>query len=94
MLAVTFMYYNFCRKHITIKTAPAVAAGVTGHQWTLEVVVQIIDAHFIAKVEAQFEEAFATTNLTRGREFPKTYKPQAPKTPWYLDPDSGGQPSL
>lgn len=40
-LAIQFMYYNFCRKHSTVKTAPAVAAGVTGHVWTLEEVVLI-----------------------------------------------------
>jgi IS1 family transposase len=34
-LALHFMYYNFCRKHSTIKTTPAIAAGVTDRVWTL-----------------------------------------------------------
>jgi len=35
-LALTFAYYNFCRTHQTLKTAPAIKAGLTDHQWTLE----------------------------------------------------------
>ena len=29
MVAIHFIYYDFCWKHRTIKTAPAVAVGVT-----------------------------------------------------------------
>ncbi len=35
-VAIHAAHYNFCRKHSTIKTAPAVAAGVIGDIWTLE----------------------------------------------------------
>lgn len=35
MLALWFAYYNFCRKHHTIKTTPAVATGLTDHVWTI-----------------------------------------------------------
>lgn len=35
-LALHFAVYNFCRIHGTIKTTPAVAAGLTDHVWTLE----------------------------------------------------------
>jgi IS1 family transposase len=34
-LALHFMYYNFCRKHSTIKTTPAIKAGLTDRVWTL-----------------------------------------------------------
>jgi transposase-like protein/IS1 family transposase len=35
-LALHFAWYNFCRKHITLKGAtPAMAAGVADHIWTL-----------------------------------------------------------
>ena len=34
-LALYFMHYNFCRKHSTIKTTPAMKAGLTDHLWTL-----------------------------------------------------------
>ena len=45
-LAIQFMYYNFCRKHATIKTTPAIAADVANHVWTLEEVVLMIDGYF------------------------------------------------
>ncbi len=70
MLAVTFMHYNFCRKHTTLKETPAQAANVAGHQWTLEEVVEMIDAHFVAKIDAEFEMAFAA-KLTPQRTTPK-----------------------
>lgn len=35
-LTLFFAYSNFCRKHSTLKTTPAVAAGLTDHQWTVE----------------------------------------------------------
>jgi len=35
-VALHVAHYNFCRKHSTLGTAPAVAAGVTGDVWTLE----------------------------------------------------------
>jgi hypothetical protein len=30
-----FAYYNLCRPHSTIKTTPAVAAGLTEKPWTV-----------------------------------------------------------
>lgn len=35
MQAIWFAFYNFCRKHDTIKTSPAVASGLTDHVWTI-----------------------------------------------------------
>ncbi len=35
-LAIHFATYNFCRKHGTLKMTPAMAAGLTDHQWTIE----------------------------------------------------------
>ena len=71
-MALTMMDYNFCRKHATIKTTPAVAAGVANHVWTMEEVVAMIDRHAEAKVNAQFEAAFAAANITPQRTTPKT----------------------
>lgn len=45
----------------------------------------MIDTHFEEKLTAQFEAAFAV-RATPLRTMPKTFKPQTPKTPWYLDP--------
>jgi len=41
-IALHFMYYNFARRHMTLKTTPAVAAGVTDHVWTLEEIVGLL----------------------------------------------------
>ena len=30
-IALSFAYYNFCKRHMTVKTTPAVAAGVERH---------------------------------------------------------------
>ncbi len=35
-LGLFFAFYNFCRVHGTLKTTPAVAAGLTDHTWTIE----------------------------------------------------------
>ena len=35
-LAICFLYYNFCRVHSTIKTTPAIKAGIANRPWTLE----------------------------------------------------------
>jgi hypothetical protein len=42
-LALHFMYYNFVRKHGTIKTTPAIAAGVTDRYWTYEDLANLPD---------------------------------------------------
>jgi hypothetical protein len=35
MLAITAVYYNFCRKHLSLKgKTPAMAAGLTDYRWT------------------------------------------------------------
>lgn len=34
-LALHFMHYNYCRKHMSIKTTPAMKAGLTDRMWTL-----------------------------------------------------------
>lgn len=35
-LALFFAYYNSCRVQSTIKTTPAMAAGLTDHVWSVE----------------------------------------------------------
>ena len=44
-VALHFMHYNFVRRHQTLKTTPAVAAGVADHEWTLEEIVGLLDAN-------------------------------------------------
>ena len=41
----TFMHYNFCRQHKSLKgVSPAMAAGVTDRLWDIEDVVRLVDA--------------------------------------------------
>ena len=51
--------YNFVRKHKSLGTTPAVAAGVEFEAWDLERVVEMTANYFRKKVDAQFEAAFA-----------------------------------
>lgn len=43
-VALHFMHYNFCRVHQTLRTTPAVAAGVSDHVWTLPELVGLLEA--------------------------------------------------
>ncbi len=43
MVALNYMYYNFVRVHQTLKTTPAVAAGVSAKPWTLADVVELAE---------------------------------------------------
>ena len=42
-IGLFFAYYNFCRKHSTIKTTPAVAAGLTSEPWTVERLLEAVN---------------------------------------------------
>jgi hypothetical protein len=43
MIALYYAFYNFCRIHQTVKTTPAVAAGVADHVWTLAELVGLLE---------------------------------------------------
>lgn len=42
-LAITFCYHNFVRKHQTLKTTPAVAAGIAEKPWKIEDMVALLN---------------------------------------------------
>lgn len=42
-VALHYMHYNFCRVHQTLKTTPAMAAGVSDHRWSLYEVAAVLD---------------------------------------------------
>ncbi len=42
-LAINFMHYNFCRKHMTLKTTPAIKAGLTDRLCTLHDLARLPD---------------------------------------------------
>lgn len=48
-VALHFMNYNFCRIHKTLRVTPAMAAQVTEKLWSLEDVVDMMDAYFAEK---------------------------------------------
>ena len=85
MVSIHFLNYNFCRTHQTIKTAPAVAAGVIAKPMTLGELLAIFD-------EFRMELYPVSRPLHyKPRSVRTTYAPQVPLTPWYLDPESGGK---
>ena len=43
-LGLFFAYYNFCRVHGTLKTTPAVAAGLTDHTWSVKELLETMAA--------------------------------------------------
>jgi IS1 family transposase len=42
-VSLHFMHYNFCRVHQSLKTTPAVAAGVADHVWSLQEIAALLD---------------------------------------------------
>lgn len=44
-VALHFMHYNFCRVHQTLKTTPAIAAGIANRVFTLEDVLELVDSN-------------------------------------------------
>lgn len=42
-IALHYMHYNFCRVHQTLRVTPAMEAGVAGHIWSIEELVELLD---------------------------------------------------
>lgn len=42
-VALYMMHYNFGRKHATLGTTPAVAAGIAGHIWSVEEIIGLLE---------------------------------------------------
>jgi hypothetical protein len=45
MVALYALWYNFVRIHKTLRTSPAMAAGIESRLWSMEDVVALIDEH-------------------------------------------------
>jgi hypothetical protein len=43
MLAIYFMFYNYCRIHMTLRVTPAMEAGLAHHVWTIEELVKLME---------------------------------------------------
>jgi hypothetical protein len=44
MVALYALWYNFVRIHKTLRTSPAMAAGIEQRLWSMEDVVALVDA--------------------------------------------------
>jgi hypothetical protein len=44
VVSLHFMHYNFCRIHKSLRVTPAMAADVTGRLWSIEDIVDLLDA--------------------------------------------------
>jgi hypothetical protein len=42
-LAIYFMHYNYVRIHTTLRTSPAMAAGVSKTLWSMDDVVKVVE---------------------------------------------------
>ena len=42
-VAIHFMHYNFGRFHQTLKSTPAMAAGIADHKWSLVEIAGLLD---------------------------------------------------
>jgi hypothetical protein len=43
--ALWLAFYNFCCVHQTLRVTPAMEAGVTGHVWTIEEMIQAVESN-------------------------------------------------
>jgi hypothetical protein len=49
-LSLYFVFYNFVRIHKTLRTSPAMAAGVTDRLWSMEDIVGLVDDLEVARL--------------------------------------------
>lgn len=47
-IALHFKHYNFCRVHQTLRSTPAMKAGVADHVWTIEEMVGLLRTYNLA----------------------------------------------
>jgi hypothetical protein len=69
-ISLHFMYCNFIRIHQTLRTSPAMAAGVTDRLWEMSDVVALLDGEREQRVKAAREKS------TRNNE--RSYNPFGP----------------
>ena len=67
--ALVLGVYNLVRKHKTIGTTPAVAAGIEEKPWTMEMVVEMTEAYWKPKQEAAKAAKAAAKRLAEDAEF-------------------------
>lgn len=83
-VAVHFFYYNFCRKHLSLKTSPAVAAGVAQKVWTVADLLAMFDAYQAENHPVERPAKYKPRK--KKKVYEPTPKDQIP-VPWYLNPE-------
>ena len=48
-VALHFMHYNFCRVHQTLRVTPAMEAGISGHVWSVQEIVALLEPTILSK---------------------------------------------
>jgi IS1 family transposase len=71
--ALYFGIYNLVRKHKSLGTTPAVAAGVEQDRWTLEIVVEMAEAYWKPRHEAQKAARGQAARAVQDREFARAF---------------------
>ena len=66
-----FGIYNLVRKHSTLGTTPAVAAGIEEKRWTLEQVVEMTDAYWTPKYAEAARQAAVAKRIAEDQKFAK-----------------------
>jgi IS1 family transposase len=49
MVAIYYMYYNFCRVHQALRVTPAMEAGLSEHVWSIGEMVKLLDRRSILR---------------------------------------------
>ena len=47
MLAIYYMYYNYCRVHQTLRVTPAMEAGIANHVWEVSEMAELLERRSI-----------------------------------------------
>jgi IS1 family transposase len=61
-VAITFMHYNFCRVHQTLRVTPAMAAGLTDHVWEIADMIALMPK-VVARPWGSVKRAAASAQL-------------------------------
>jgi hypothetical protein len=54
MVALHYMYYNFCRVHSSLRVTPAQEAGLSDHVWSVEELLALMPKPIVkvSRIEA------------------------------------------
>ncbi len=52
-VSLHFMFYNFCKIHLSLRVTPAMEAGIDDHVWTMEEVVMMADTQGVTQNKSE-----------------------------------------